>query len=378
MRLKITLYTVLLLLLIAFPCFANPTILSTSGTIADGQSLTITGGSFGTKSTSAPVKWDNFEGGTSGSTIGNGWSYHPAESAYDVPYYSDDNPRTGRSLFIRCPFIYPKYGCVFYKTGETSEKANVYVTFYMRMHKVSGATTTNYKFCYITSSATSFAGAMPRYCWQGNVGSYYATSQSDNDGESFSCYSTEPTDNAWKRVEMYVVESSGGATQDGKVYFYKQDNTTGIFTAPSHCTYGHDSEACQTRDTGHLVNAHFGIYCGDRTGGQDGDTYYYDYSDIYFDNTWARVEVGNNATWANCTHREIQVPSSWSATSITITLNKGSFDSLNNQYLFVVDSNGNVSSGHQLINVSSTGGTMGGNANTTTLGSGGGSFTLGN
>jgi len=67
--------------------------------------------------------------------------------------------------------------------------------------------------------------------------------------------------------------------------------------------------------------------------------------DVYFDNTQARVEIGNNAIFANCTHREIQVPTTWSASSIQISFNKGSFASGTKVYLFVVDASGNASNG---------------------------------
>jgi hypothetical protein len=65
--------------------------------------------------------------------------------------------------------------------------------------------------------------------------------------------------------------------------------------------------------------------------------------DIYIQSgTQARVEIGNASNWQTCTHREIQTPVSWSDTSITITLNQGSFAVGETAYLFVVDADGNV------------------------------------
>jgi len=37
-------------------------------------------------------------------------------------------------------------------------------------------------------------------------------------------------------------------------------------------------------------------------GGVEADSYF---DDIYIDDSWARTEVGDNATYDNCTHREI-------------------------------------------------------------------------
>jgi hypothetical protein len=50
-----------------------------------------------------------------------------------------------------------------------------------------------------------------------------------------------------------------------------------------------------------------------------------------------------------CTHREIQIPSAWSDTSITITLNKGSFANFNSAYLYVIDADGNVNTNGYLL-----------------------------
>jgi hypothetical protein len=314
---------------------AAPSVSSVSGTIRDGSSITVAGSNFGTKSPAIPIKWDNFSGGTNGNVLANGWAYHVADEGYSVPYYSNDSPRTGRSLLVRCEFS-TKNGCVFYKSLETSNKPKVYTTFYLRVRKLNGGEPDNYKYCVFTSSPTSFAGAFPRLWFSGNAGSYYMQSASDEGGESMDCYTEKPADNVWKRVELYGIASSGGSTKDGKIYFYKQNNTDGKFEAPDHCTSGHDQMACQTRDTLHWVNAFYGIYK------YLGGDHYYDFSDIYFDDTLARVEIGDNATWANCTQREIQIPSTWSDNSITLTANQGSFANGQQAYLYVVDSNGSV------------------------------------
>ncbi len=76
--------------------------------------------------------------------------------------------------------------------------------------------------------------------------------------------------------------------------------------------------------------------------------------DIYIDNTRARVEVCNSSTWAARTHCEIQIPSAWSGTSITTTLNQGSFSGLSGAYLYVVDSSGAVNANGYLLSSGDT------------------------
>ena len=66
--------------------------------------------------------------------------------------------------------------------------------------------------------------------------------------------------------------------------------------------------------------------------------------DVYLDTTWARVMVGDASTWSGCTHKEMQVPSAWSGSSITITVHEGDFSSFSGKYVYVVDSEGRVNS----------------------------------
>lgn len=77
--------------------------------------------------------------------------------------------------------------------------------------------------------------------------------------------------------------------------------------------------------------------------------------DFYLDDTWAHIIVGNASTLSACTQREAQIPSAWSDTSITITLNRGAFGASATAYLYVFDSTNSPSSG-QSITFGDTGG----------------------
>lgn len=71
--------------------------------------------------------------------------------------------------------------------------------------------------------------------------------------------------------------------------------------------------------------ANVGFYDSWNDSNTDSDFYFID--DAYIDNTWSRVALGNAATYEACTVREIQPSRSWSATSITVKANPGSFAS---------------------------------------------------
>lgn len=67
------------------------------------------------------------------------------------------------------------------------------------------------------------------------------------------------------------------------------------------------------------------------------------YDDIYIDNSWARVEIGDQPTYSACTHREIQIPQAiWNDGQLQINVNQGSFADNSTAYLYVVDENGEV------------------------------------
>ena len=102
-------------------------------------------------------------------------------------------------------------------------------------------------------------------------------------------------------------------------------------------TYASDSNDWKT-----LV---LGWYLANTAAGSSVDIFF---DDIYVDNSWRAIYIGNNANWDNVTHWEIQLPTAWSATSITATLNAGTFTSDSTTYLFVIDSDGTASSGYQI------------------------------
>ncbi|MFH1586813.1 MAG: hypothetical protein ABID38_03085 [Candidatus Diapherotrites archaeon] len=64
---------------------------------------------------------------------------------------------------------------------------------------------------------------------------------------------------------------------------------------------------------------------------------YMNIDEVYVDNTWARIEIGNSPSFNSSTHREIQIPSSWNDGIIEFTVNQGAFTEGQDAYLFVID-----------------------------------------
>jgi hypothetical protein len=57
----------------------------------------------------------------------------------------------------------------------------------------------------------------------------------------------------------------------------------------------------------------------------------------------ARVEIGDSATWGNCTFREIQPYKAWTDSSVQVTLNKGGMKAGTQYYMYIVDNTGTPS-----------------------------------
>ena len=67
--------------------------------------------------------------------------------------------------------------------------------------------------------------------------------------------------------------------------------------------------------------------------------------DVYVDNSFSRVMLGNASTYAASTVFEMQAPTSWASSSISVIANQGAFADGASAYIYVVDSNGVVSNG---------------------------------
>lgn len=71
-------------------------------------------------------------------------------------------------------------------------------------------------------------------------------------------------------------------------------------------------------------------------------------TDVYVDNTWARVMIGDSPVFSRTTDREIQIPYRWSDHAIKVHVNIDAFPPGKPMYLFVVDANGHASAGYPL------------------------------
>ena len=180
------------------------------------------------------------------------------------------------------------------------------------------------------------------YGWFNNHGQgYYYDNVTDFKNVASMSYTSAPEDallwNEWQRLEFYAQRASAPDTADGvwrEQRIGRSGYTFNYTNVKTHLS-GNDDWRYVT-----LSSALESVYDGTAN-----LTICMD--DVYVNTTQARVEIGDNADFASCTHREIQPFTAWSATSATITINQGSFANTL-AYLFVVDEDGTSTSGYQI------------------------------
>jgi len=143
---------------------------------------------------------------------------------------------------------------------------------------------------------------------------------------------------SWVLVEVQAKQSSGTGVADGSWEVWRSNADGTVISKPTSIAN------IKTRGSGGQLwnQLMLGQYVADGA-----TTIYYD--DVYVDNSWARVVLGDKPVYADCSIREIQIPTSWSINSITLRVNKGSFSSGSTAYLYVIDENGNISNSKAVV-----------------------------
>lgn len=340
---------------------AAPVVLQASGTFSHKGTTTISGSGFGTKAAAAPLVWDD----ASGTNILNKWdgawpnrsSNTTNNTAYRTPIRGIGLPHSHITKYIAGSGAENSgydagWNIVFWKNTAT-KPSYIYASWYERADDawVFGGDNNFKRFAY---SVCCSPYEMPNNWYESMTPSSRTdtpgwminddgTSMSNPDvsGHNFWWNDGGNPMNAWTKIETAVHISSGS---DGYIKVWDSGKLVVNYTGPT------DKYAGSSRSIG------IGGYI--RMSGQPNNWRYF--ADAYVDTTLARVVLANNAVLAAATIVETQIPSSWSNTSINISVNLGKFTSGQTAYLFVVDSSGAPSAAGIPV-------TVGGTAAATTL-----------
>jgi hypothetical protein len=347
------------------PLWGQPSISSVQGTVAAGQSITISGSGFGAKATAAPLLWADFsEGNTNPSPLGQITSWDLAESPVLDANPSTDchsaNCMTSGSCFWE---LGP--GCSNTTPGEGNGMAigvnpgglvgtygqQMYINFWRKIggkyaSVIQSSTGPNVKWLRIWGDNATPGGEAPHACpdtytnevaCNGGLPMYteYAGSW-----EIWAGTWLIPTA-TWRNEEYNYQYNSGTGKADGT--FDVQINQ---ILESSTTNWQSDSTAVPMTGQGDIdIQDEFSPnICPSGSGNsympQSGDQVWYD--SIYIDSTWQRAMICDASTWAGRTHCEIQIPSAWSDNGTTasakVTVHQGSFANGTQAYLYVVGS----------------------------------------
>lgn len=355
-----------MLILLHATAHAAPTISGTSGTFADGSSMVVSGANFGVKATATPLIFDNFDANDSGrqntdQIKGKNASHYGTwanESADTIPTYSNTNQRTGSTLssYNALGSTAEDNHAPMYVDFAGSHQSQVLVSFWLRFSfdaDLSGDETGQWqhKIWRIGDGGEVDGQAHFQMLWlNNNAGAGFKP--------FFEIFHNNVTNPSWPSddISLDLDNFQQSGTWQHIIVFLDDTGKANIYVNDVRETTDADLTMTTWIEGDSWQRATFGWYLGTETwtGSSPSIATYYD--DIYIDNSWQSVWIGNNATWANCTQREIQLPTAWADDEITVTLNRGAFADLSGQYLFVVDASGNVSAGYQLTADSSPGG----------------------
>ena len=320
-----------------FICFSHiyaaPSINSVVGTVSSGQTITITGLNFGTKATAAPLLWDNFESVVPGQVItgklpvvGSAWTTYTSGST--VPVYDSAINKTGSTRSSRADYyLKPDYDVCLTKNVNTTTGSELFFSYYWYYHKRSTRYADNNKpwmvwgpgglpMAYVGYGDPALGDGSSRYALQDNP----YPSNSNLWGSS----DLSNLNDKWVRIDVYLKQSAPN-TANGVLQYWVNGvldiSKTSAITRTSNSTW-------DTILLGGFIrqNQPIQIYI----------------DDVYIDNTRARIEIGDAATWTACKRKDIQRSTSWSSNTITAVVNQGSFTSSSGAYLYVIDSNGSV------------------------------------
>jgi hypothetical protein len=300
---------------------AAPAISEISGGAAEGSTLTLSGSGFGSGYVS-PLLWDDFE--ASSSATGATMSASPRIGSWERggnATYSTGQKHSG-SRALHAAF------------SNSSQWSNFHVAlpdgtrFYQSFWFWWSSTATNgqLKLALVhgNSGMGEFAPTVNNNCstttwWMTNVATESAA------GMYGASWANNPGPGMWHHFEMALQQSSGGGATNGSVtvwvdgqQYYSRTNIV-------------------TRDSAAYHWDEMGFFRGVTNMSSPTDTYL---DDVYASTSWARVVLCDAATYAGCANREVQPASSWSDTTIEVTLAKSAFPASATLYVYVIDQNG--------------------------------------
>ena len=320
--------------------------------MTDGGVITIDGNDFGTKSTATPLVFENFDtndtGRQDGDTLrGEDCSHYGSwrDSSWDhVPTFEADNNRTGSTLAGYYPLVAADTSAN-HSNGwidfSGSHQSTLLISVWIRYTYANVTGVGNVKTYHVSDGIGDSDANISTHCGAGNNdpdrGFFMQLSNGNGQKLPAAGDSTRnfayPNDGSWEN-NIFFIKAGDSGTANGSMIIWRDGSKLEDTSSMITWTAG---DSWQTFVMGYYVANY-------TTGNID---IYAD--DIYIDNSWQSVWIGNSSTWSSCTHREVQIPTIWTKDRIELTFNQGSFKAGETIYFFVVDNNGDPSNGKEMV-----------------------------
>jgi len=321
------LFIAVALCLIPALAMSAPSVSGVSGTVTDGATINVTGSSFGTAPNSPEWLGANIENGTVGNLLSKaGWSNM---NSWAPVVYANDQAHSGSKALKTIVDTSGNWNGLFTYTfaspiapGETA-----YLTWWVRAGSSTAAG--QWKLLRIAQDDSIVDGPQEyvMFNWNNANGSQRVIDPgTSNDQTHWSDNGIPRSDQTWQRVEL-ILQASSINTYDGQSTLLRYTGSA----------IEYDTWSATRNFTGsgqEYVYASFQNYIGNGITG----TIAFWFDDIYIQKGVSRVEICNSSTWSARGHCEIQPWSSWSDTSVAITVSTGTFTSGTTVYVYVCDS----------------------------------------
>lgn len=318
-------FAFLLLCTASLLAFSAPSINGISGEFKDGASLTISGLGFGNSGQAIPVLWDSVDNQDYLSGLpdksevpeGGGYTFDINGSAWASKVLVDKSK--GRGI-RESSYRGGSQKSYFKWSNELGSKnlRNVYISWWFWAGADPAGSGGSNKFIRVWDDHD---GEHTRISWTQMHMTYVAKDLNPENKVSWNSWKGDV--GQWNRFELWVSADSKiiKAWTNHKLVH----NVNDFIKSPS--SKGFDLDV-------------FGF---DPNVADDYAGFRFNFGDIYISGSQARVEVSDTPTWSESgSHREIQIPVSWSDNKINVNLNLGALSNVNNLYLYVIDEKGNV------------------------------------
>lgn len=319
---------------------ASPLINSVSGTFNHGNNITITGSGFGIKSPAKPVVWAPFDGGSA--TADPNLSSGTIVTKYQIDTTNQYNNRSKYNVSNMAKTNGAKTAADL-RTYINSGRFFVFAR--RKFPETLFQNVSNFKTFWAwpnlpgcTSNSTPLGNMIFDYMNSKMNVTYQGGAGASGGGQILPVGQVIDS-GSW--VTWEIQEKKGTVDKyDGSLKWW-ENSILKVSSSPKNVTTKYPTDTYCT--------ILFQDFWTETVAGKSYLNNAKDYlDDVYMDDTWARVMIGNASTFDACTQREPLIPTTWSTSSITAYFNQGAFSNGSKVYLFVIDSNGNTSLGKEI------------------------------